>query len=116
MSAPRGQALGPRPWTTADGPALARKVILRSAGWIYVVRSGDRIKIGYSRNVRLRIQKLAQVAGPLELLASFPGTRDNEAAFHRRFQSHRLFGEWFQATARVVRWARLKQARHREPG
>jgi hypothetical protein len=32
----------------------------------------------------------------LKILVKFPGTRNDEAALHRRFADHRIKGEWFQ--------------------
>ena len=63
--------------------------------YTYFVRSGDRIKIGISKNVDGRIRDLQTAHGAtLALLGVISG--NVEADWHRRFSSLRLLGEWFQ--------------------
>jgi hypothetical protein len=65
-------------------------------GWIYYLRIGDRLKIGYSADVRERMRAYPPES---ELLAVHPGTRDLEADMHRRFTGSRAAGrEWFRET------------------
>ena len=66
---------------------------------IYLVRAGDRIKIGYAESdVPGRIKTLQTgCPTPLTLLATFPGGRSVEASLHRRYAHLRTTGEWFRA-------------------
>lgn len=60
-------------------------------GWVYLIRLGDRVKIGYSANVYGRLRDL-----PFEqILALIPGSFATEHALHRRFEHLRIAGEWF---------------------
>jgi Meiotically up-regulated gene 113 len=77
-------------------PAPATKTV----GLIYVMRSGERVKIGWARNVEKRRAEL-QTGSPerLEVVVVFPGTRAEEAGCHRRFAADRIDEggqEWFR--------------------
>src|SRR5262245_44274909 len=65
---------------------------------IYFTRDAQTkaIKIGYSRNPRKRRSSL-QTATPNELvlLGTVHGGLEDERAYHRHFERHRLHGEWF---------------------
>ncbi len=66
--------------------------------WVYFVRGGDRIKIGYAANTGRRIADLQTASPvPLELLTAIPGSRDLERELHRQFAALRTHGEWFRA-------------------
>lgn len=74
---------------------------------VYVIkRKGARlIKIGVTTNVKRRMRALAAAGGgELELLVSFPGTREDEQALHARFAEHRRQGEWFEYARPLQRW------------
>ena len=59
------------------------------------------IKIGYSKNWRLRFYNLSVMSAvQLELLAVSEGTIQEEQALHRTF-GPRVRGEWFDATAEL---------------
>ncbi len=61
------------------------------------------IKIGFTTNVKLRLQKLrSQTPNTLKLLGTIPGTRRDEARFHDRFYSKRVWGEWFDISEQQV--------------
>lgn len=65
-------------------------------GWVYYLRVGERVKIGYSADVKRRMR-----AYPPEsrLLAVHPGTPQLETDMHRRFTGSRAAGrEWFRET------------------
>jgi hypothetical protein len=66
--------------------------------FIYFIRCRElqAIKIGHSRNPRVRLMEF-QTAHPypLELLLAMPGDPDVEIDLHRQFEHLRLTGEWF---------------------
>jgi len=72
-------------------------------GWIYYVRIGDEIKIGYTKNVRKRMH--AYPPAPMsELLAVHPGTLQDEAALHQRFTPYRSNRrEWYERRPAIMR-------------
>lgn len=79
--------------------AMDRAVCERTGSRVYFAQAGDRIKIGWSRNVATRIATLQTAnADPLHLLATVPGARSLERQLHERFAAARLSGEWFEAT------------------
>jgi hypothetical protein len=67
-------------------------------GFIYFVRAGrtNAVKIGYAANPEDRVREL-QCASPhqLHLLGYMPGSKFDEADWHRRFGKERIRGEWF---------------------
>jgi predicted transcriptional regulator len=61
-------------------------------------RADSAIKIGWSADVRRRLDDLATASPePLTIIAALPGGRDLEARMHARFAAHRGQGEWFEA-------------------
>lgn len=67
-------------------------------GYVYLIRSGERYKIGVSRNPRQRQQTLArQSPFPLEHVHEVQSLRyrEIEAELHRVFSMERVHGEWF---------------------
>jgi hypothetical protein len=80
-------------------------------GVVYFVERGEYIKIGFTRNldVRLRALRSGQVRmpdgmtiGPLTLLASVKGSGAQERAIHRQFADLRVNGEWFVKDRRLL--------------
>lgn len=66
---------------------------------IYVLRSDNLIKIGFTENLRQRVQGIiASVPIPVEFVGHMPGDRTLEAHLHERFKSERFSGEWFVET------------------
>ena len=71
-----------------------------TVGLIYIIRAGERLKIGWARNAEQRRSEL-QTGSPdrLEIVVVFPGTRAEEAELHRRFVRDRCDEggqEWFR--------------------
>jgi len=60
-------------------------------GWVYFVRFGDRIKIGYSTKPHRRLRNLPVDA----VLGAIPGSLESERALHVKFGGSRIVGEWF---------------------
>lgn len=66
---------------------------------VYFARAGDRIKIGWSRNVAGRMAQLQTAnADPVLLLATVPGGRLLESRLHNEYAPARVAGEWFMCT------------------
>lgn len=77
-----------------------RKERATREGWVYYIRIGDLIKIGYASNVWERMRAYPPTA---ELLAAHPGTLTLERSMHRKF-GHLLDQgrEWFKMEADLV--------------
>jgi Meiotically up-regulated gene 113 len=75
----------------------------REPARVYFLRDGGCIKIGTSTNVYARVSS-GQTMNPRELvlIGSVPGDQRLEADLHRRFDSLRVRGEWFVATAELL--------------
>jgi hypothetical protein len=67
--------------------------------YLYLIRSGDHVKIGISRNIKARLADL-QVGNPVPLAIiatfAFADAGPVERAVHERFADARVRGEWFQ--------------------
>lgn len=81
--------------------ALARTIFAPSRV-VYYVRKGDRIKIGYTSQLHVRMATLE----PDALLAVEPGGTALEAHRHRQFRDARDLGspgrEWFRMTPALL--------------
>lgn len=85
----------------------------RSKGWLYVMHVGGRVKIGFtSKPVKARLATMQTAhAEPVELIASFAGTRADEKAAHKALAHARIAGEWFDGgDAAVLAWIRDRSA------
>lgn len=84
----------------------------RNEGWVYFIRGGQHIKIGWSPDPEKRLKALATGnAHPLTVLAKFPGSVRDEKLLHRLLKPYRVRadGEWFHARKPLlvlVDWAR----------
>jgi Meiotically up-regulated gene 113 len=77
----------------------AREQELRDSGLVYYLRRQDGlIKIGHSARLSQRLATLRAEHGPLDLLLTHPGARDQERQLHTRFAELRVTGEWFRNT------------------
>jgi hypothetical protein len=89
----------------------ARKV--RSArGFVYVIKAGENVKIGFSKDVEQR-QRQLQTFFPfaLELLLSMRGSVLTERQLHHRFKCSRVTGEWFRLTPDIEAFVRENNVR-----
>lgn len=75
---------------------------------VYYIRFGDRIKIGFSRNLGRRLTAIPHD----ELLTVEPGARKVEANRHRQFAPLRIIGEWFAAEAPLLEHIEQIKQRH----
>lgn len=67
---------------------------------VYFVRNGNRVKIGWTSNLKVRLTQMSAPAGSVVL--TFPGERKDEKALHYRFAAARIGrSEWFEATAEI---------------
>lgn len=81
----------------ADIPNVAHEPI------VYFLRVGDRVKIGYTTNLRTRITALA--LRPDNVVLLLVGGRDLEQDLHMRFGNARLGEtEWFRLTSEVANY------------
>lgn len=60
---------------------------------VYFIRFGDRIKIGVTTNLHLRLMAIPHD----EVVATIPGDRQLEKRLHAKFRHLRIKGEWFSA-------------------
>lgn len=76
----------------------------RRATNVYVAReAGGLFKIGSAIDPASRIATLQTASPrPIELLAAFPGTVQDERALHARFADARACGEWFNPTPELL--------------
>lgn len=65
---------------------------------VYFIRApGVGIKIGKAENAKKRLTELqCGSATPLHLVGTVPGGIPEERDYQRRFQGHRVRGEWFE--------------------
>lgn len=70
-------------------------------GLVYIIRMGNRIKIGFTRNLTQRMRDVPNE----EILAVFPGSMADEGALHKRFDEFRTVGEWFTADPSIIAYA-----------
>lgn len=97
---------------TFSGPVRVRKQDRK--GWIYFLqaRSGGPVKIGFSSNPRLRLNR-CQVGSPVELriVGQYRGSQSDEVAAHQELFRYREHGEWFRLDIMVVDFIRRKLGR-----
>ncbi len=76
----------------------------RDHGYVYFLRSGERVKIGFSQTPFTRVGELA-IGMPQrpESVMAVKGTRLDELRLHRRLGAYRCAGEWFVAAEPVLR-------------
>ena len=80
---------------------------------VYFIASRDALKIGFAVDVRARLSELQTGnAHELVLVATAPGTVEDERALHRRFAAQKVRGEWFRPDTEILSWV----AHHAAPG
>lgn len=67
-------------------------------GFVYFIRFGNQIKVGFTTNVEQRMRDLPHE----EILGVVPGTLEDEAAWHKMLAEYRTVGEWFRAEPEVL--------------
>src|SRR5262249_28266675 len=108
---------GPRPISQFIKDAHDRLPIgmkfAEQMGLVYFVETGDFIKIGHTKNWRVRLTSL-QTSSPtkLTILHLEPGDVSQEKALHRKFRHLHNHGEWFRKGADLIAYIdRLKETR-----
>jgi hypothetical protein len=92
---------------------FAQRKPTNTAGTIYYLRVGENIKIGWAGDLAYRMR---QYPPNSELLASHPGTRDDERELHRRLSECRTHGrEWYSPTVILMRHIEGVIAEHGTP-
>jgi hypothetical protein len=82
-------------------------------GSVYFFEAGGLIKIGFSRNLKNRIQTLRDGL-PYDgtLLHTIVGTERMESFLHARFATDKVRGEWFNRSAALLEYIDLLKAGH----
>lgn len=81
--------------------------------FVYFIRAGHKIKIGYATNPEQRLKKIRSgtsgAYAPVNLdtsrarlLAVIEGDRKREHELHRQFQHLKVSGEWFKAKPELI--------------
>ncbi len=76
-------------------------------GYVYFLRTGDRMKIGFSKNPWSRVGSMRTgLADEIQLLLAVRATAYDEQRVHAALRRHRIKGEWYVAAADVLGLAR----------
>jgi hypothetical protein len=72
-------------------------------GYVYFIKSNDRVKIGKSKDVHERMIQL-KTSNPykLELIGVIEGYGEKENELHEKFKKYRLHGEWFSLSKEIL--------------
>jgi len=73
---------------------------MRTPGFVYFVRCGNAVKIGFSRDPRLRFSRLQ--LPEFAVLGIHPGTFADENCLHKIFSNQRIRGEWFTQSEKLL--------------
>ena len=82
-------------WLAHKGAKLSEKKGPR-AGYVYFLRHGDRVKIGFSEKPGQRMIELRTGGATVaDSMIAVRATMADEARLHERFAMYRRHGEWF---------------------
>lgn len=77
-------------------------------GYVYFFRAGNRVKIGFTTNLRERSHSLRTSCPEHAFMAKcLKGGRSTERQFHERFAEYRLRGEWFDLRGRLAKYLEM---------
>ncbi len=91
--------------TNQKSPYRDRGYMLRlppqnqSGETVYYLRLGNRIKIGWTRNLSAKMKAIPHE----QLLALEPGGLSVEAQRHQQFEEFKIVGEWFRSCPVIMR-------------
>lgn len=69
--------------------------VTEDKGFIYYAICGERLKIGYSENPRVRLEALKLEFPGVRLISAHPGSKKEEKALHMKWGYLWIEGEWF---------------------
>lgn len=97
----------------------------RKRGFVYFIRAGDKVKIGFSAKPFMRLSAIqTSHHEDLRIMAYIPGTLKFERRLHQMFRALHVRGEWFQfspeITEFITRYRKVyckhkEQTRHQVP-
>lgn len=67
-------------------------------GYIYVLESNSKIKIGFSNNVEKRLKQHKTSNSDIKLIACYEGTLNEEKQLHIDLANYSIAGEWYKKT------------------
>lgn len=73
--------------------------------YVYFILNNDKVKIGYTKNVKRRLKQLQTANGDnLILLGYIEGDKEVEHQLHQKFDTYRIRenGEWFIASEAII--------------
>lgn len=73
--------------------------------YVYFISSDDKIKIGYTKNIKRRLKQLqTSNSSQLILLGYIEGDKNVEKQLHKRFAQYRIRenGEWFNCNDEIL--------------
>jgi DNA-binding XRE family transcriptional regulator len=79
-------------------------------GYVYAIKSGNLVKIGYSADPAMRFVKVKSDNADAVLLGAARGSLEHEAAIHEILAKHRVSGEWFRYEGHVVTFCSMLPA------
>lgn len=82
---------------SAPRPQPQRRAGSATVGFVYFIKFGDRIKIGFSRNWQRRVNELPHD----EVLGVMHGGISQEQNLHALFSRYRITGEWFEDCEKI---------------
>jgi hypothetical protein len=89
---------------SCDGQAPLIPSSHKEVGYIYFLRSGNRVKIGYSRRPFARVSEIRTgMHSAVDSYVFVRGTPADEKKLHRRLAAYRTSGEWFALSGNVKR-------------
>jgi hypothetical protein len=115
LAARRGEAsFTPQGGRPVKMPSLSPTVGRR--GFVYFLRMGETVKIGFATNVASRMKSLqTSCSEPTEILNVIPGTDQTERYFHAHFEAYRQKGEWFRLEGALAAFLAVGAKAHRAP-
>jgi hypothetical protein len=82
--------------STAPPPNPTSIQRLLKGGYVYFIKAGEHIKIGFTTKPDMRLKGLATGSAVLmEVLAMIPAKQVEERRAHAAVSAHRVRGEWF---------------------
>jgi hypothetical protein len=85
---------GTRSSAPPANPNTLRRIL--DGGYVYFIKAGDHIKIGFTTKPDMRLKGLATgSASEIVVLAMIPARQAEERKAHAALADHRVRGEWF---------------------